>query len=163
MDKKKQLIALALFGLFGVAQAGEKEELLKLRNTTTNLIKELVKQGILTEKVANEMIKKAEADAESQSQLQNNQQAMEAPEPGEVRVPYVPEFVKDEIRKQVRADLRQEVVGDVMEKAKTEKWGTPDALPDWVNRFKLSGDLRLRSQSDYMANDRVGLFIASYL
>lgn len=163
MDKKKQLIALALFGLFGVAQAGEKEELLKLRNTTTNLIKELVKQGILTEKVANEMIKKAEADAESQSQLQNNQQAMEAPEPGEVRVPYVPEFVKDEIRKQVRADLRQEVVGDVMQKAKTEKWGTPDALPDWVNRFKLSGDLRLRSQSDYMANDNVSGFYSDFM
>jgi len=162
MDNRKQLIALALCGLVGAVQAGEKEELLKLRNTTTNLIKELVKQGILTEKVADEMIKKAETDAESQVQQQANQQAMDEPEPGEVRVPYVPEFVKDEIRKQVRSDLREEVVGDVMQKAKNEKWGTPDALPDWVNRFKLSGDLRLRSQSDYMSNDNVSGFYSDF-
>ncbi|MFI3120605.1 MAG: putative porin, partial [Methylococcaceae bacterium] len=106
MDNKKQLIALALCGLVGAAQAGEKEELLKLRNTTTNLIKELVKQGILTDKVANDMIKKAEADAETQAAQQVAQKPADVPEPGEVRVPYVPEFVKDDIRRQVRTELR---------------------------------------------------------
>lgn len=63
MDTTKQLLALAFCSLVSVAQAGEKEELLKLRNTTTNLIKELVKQGVLTDQVADEMIKKAESDA----------------------------------------------------------------------------------------------------
>ena len=162
MDKNKQLIALVLCSLASVAQAGEKEELLKLRNTTTNLIKELVKQGVLTEKVAAEMIKKAESDAEAQAQNQTaaTQTAPDAaPEPGEVRVPYVPDFVKDEIRKQVRTDLREEVVSEVMQKAKNEKWGTPDALPDWVNRFKLSGDLRLRSQNEFMASDNATGFV----
>ncbi len=153
MDNKKQLIALALCGLVGAAQAGEKEELLKLRNTTTNLIKELVKQGILTDKVADEMIKKAEADAESQAAQQVAQKPTDAPEPGEVRVPYVPEFVKDEIRQQVRTELRADVVHDVMQEAKTQKWGVPDALPEWISRFKFSGDLRLRSQNDFMAAD----------
>lgn len=152
MDNKKQLIALALWGLVGVAQAGEKEELLKLRNTTTNLIKELVKQGVLTEKVADEMIKKAEADAQDQSELQGSKKDVTAEE-GEVRVPYVPEFVKDEIRQQVRSELRKDVVSDVMQEAKTQKWGVPDALPEWINRFKISGDLRLRSQNDLYAND----------
>ena len=50
MDYKKPLLALALIFASGMTQAGEKEELLKLRNTTTNLIKQLVKQGILNEK-----------------------------------------------------------------------------------------------------------------
>ncbi|NOU23610.1 MAG: hypothetical protein HOO93_17820 [Methyloglobulus sp.] len=155
MDNKKRLLALTLCSLVGVVQAGEKEELLKLRNTTTNLIKELVKQGVLTEKVAEDMIKKAEVDAESQVHAQSAMpgQAADKPELGEVRVPYVPQFVKDEIRQQVRTELREEVVGDVMQKAKSEKWGIPDALPDWVNRFKISGDLRLRSQNDFMAGD----------
>ncbi len=153
MYKKKQLVALALCGLVSTAQAGEKEELLKLKNTTTNLIKELVKQGVLTEQVADEMIKRAEKDAETQVQQMTAEQKDEDLEPGEVRVPYVPEFIKEEIRQDVRKELREDVVGDVVQKAKKEKWGTPDALPDWVNRFKLSGDLRLRSQNDFYADD----------
>ncbi len=157
MDNRKQLMALALCSMVGVVQAGEKEELLMLRNTTANLINELVKQGILTDKMADDMIKKAEADAEDQSKQQDEQKTAKAldapPEPGEVRVPYVPEFVKDEIRQQVRNELREEVVGDVMQKAKNEKWGIPEALPEWISRFKLSGDLRLRSQNDLMASD----------
>ena len=155
MYHKKPLLALALLCIAGLSQAGEKEELLKLRNTTTSLIKQLVKQGILTDKMATEMLKQAEIDA--------NQQVAEAKviapkekevvPADEVRVQYVPDFVKDEIRQQVRADLKNEVVGDVMQKAKKEKWGLPDALPDWVNRFKLSGDLRIREQSTFMASD----------
>ena len=66
MDHKKPLIALALLCVAGLSQAGEKEELLKLRNTTTSLINQLVKQGILTDKMAAEMIKQAETDANQQ-------------------------------------------------------------------------------------------------
>jgi Putative porin len=142
MDNKNRLLALTLCSLVGVVQAGEKEELLKLRNTTTNLIKELVKQGVLTGKVAEDMIKKAEADAESQVQQQDEQTATtepaaEAPEPGEVRVPYVPQFVKDEIRQQVRTELREEVVGDVMQKAKNEKWGIMILCREIIYRILL--------------------------
>lgn len=164
MGNKKQLIFLALCIMVSSVQAGEKEELLKLRNTTTNLINELVKQGVLSEKVAAEMIKKAEADAEAQASQQAAKDTAtdNAAEPGEVRVAYVPQFVKDEIRQQVRNELREEVVGDVMQKAKTEKWGVPEALPDWINRFKLSGDMRLRSQNDFMASDNAGGFYVNF-
>jgi hypothetical protein len=153
MANKKQLMALALSGLIGAVQAGEKEELLKLRNTTTNLIKQLVKQGVITDKAANEMIKQAEVEAVQQVAESKASGAKEAVPADEVRVAYVPDFVKDEIRQQVRTELREEVVGDVMQKAKNEQWGMPNALPDWIKRFKLSGDIRLRSQHDYMAGD----------
>jgi len=158
MANKRQLIALALSGLIGTVQAGEKEELLKLRNTTTNLIKQLVKQGILTDQAANDMIKQAEADAEQQAAkaaIMTKAAAAEAVPADEVRVAYVPDFVKDEIRQQVRTELREEVVGDVMQKAKQEQWGLPNALPEWTKRFKLSGDIRLRSQNDFMAEDNI--------
>ncbi|MCK9606087.1 MAG: putative porin [Methylomonas sp.] len=154
MIHNKRLLALALSGLVGIAQAGEKEELLKLRNTTTNLIKQLVKQGVITENAAEQMIKQAEADAETQVAVGKAAAATrEAVPADEVRVAYVPDFVKDEIRQQVRSELREEVVGDVMAKAKNEQWGLPNALPEWTKRFKLSGDLRLREQMEFNAAD----------
>ncbi|MGZ8946196.1 MAG: putative porin [Methylococcaceae bacterium] len=160
MDKKKPLLALALLCAAGLTQAGEKEELLKLRNTTTNLIKQLVKQGILTDKTANEMIKQAETDADQQvaeakSAAPKEAASKEVVPADEVRVAYVPDFVKDEIRQQVRSELREEVVSDVMQKAKKEQWGMPNALPEWIKRFKLSGDLRLREQSAFYASDNI--------
>lgn len=156
MNHQKWLLALTISGLVGVAHAGEKDELLKLRNTTTNLIKQLVKQGVITDKMADEMIKQAEADAEQQAAIAKADRAgKEAVPADEVRVAYVPDFVKDEIRQQVRQELREDVASDVMQKAKNEQWGLPNALPDWTKRFKLSGDLRLRSQHDFMAKDNI--------
>lgn len=155
MANKTRLMALALSGVIGSVQAGEKEELLKLRNTTTNLIKQLVKQGILTDKAANEMIKQAEVEAGQQAAAAKAAGEKETVPADEVRVAYVPDFVKDEIRQQVRSELREEVVGDVMQKAKNEQWGLPNALPEWTRKFKLSGDLRLRSQHDYQAPDNI--------
>ncbi len=158
MANKTQLMALALSGLIGVAQAGEKEELLKLRNTTTNLIKQLVKQGVITEQTAAEMIKQAESEAEqqvAQTKAAGHKEASPPAAADEVVVAYVPDFVKDDIRTQVRNELREEVVSDVMQKAKTEQWGLPNALPEWTRRFKLSGDIRLRSQNNFMASDNV--------
>jgi hypothetical protein len=129
MNHQKWLLALTISGLVGVAHAGEKEELLKLRNTTTNLIKQLVKQGVITDKMAAEMIKQAEADAEEQAAIAKSQDAAKVAVPeDEIRVAYVPDFVKDEIRQKVRQELREEVVGDVMQKAKNEQWGMPNAL-----------------------------------
>ena len=153
MDHKKPLLALALLCAAGLTQAGEKEELLKLRNTTTSLIKQLVKQGILTDKTANEMIRQAEADANQQVTEAKAAAPKEAVPADEVRVAYVPDFVKDEIRQQVRSELREEVVSDVMQKAKKEQWGLPNALPEWIKRFKLSGDMRIREQSSFYASD----------
>jgi len=154
MANKTQLIALLLSGLIGTVQAGEKEELLKLRNTTTNLIKQLVKQGVITDQAANEMIKQAEVEAVQQvAEAKATASVKDAVPADEVRVAYVPDFVKDEIRQQVRTDLREEVVGDVMAKAKNEQWGLPNALPEWTKRFKLSGDIRLRDQLQLYPSD----------
>ena len=57
---------------------------------------------------------------------------------------YVPEHVKREIRDQ----LRQEVVGQ----AKKERWGDVNAVPEWVSRFKMEGDIRLREQADFFGD-----------
>jgi hypothetical protein len=169
MNHQKWLLALTISGLVGVAHAGEKDELLKLRNTTTNLIKQLVKQGVITDKMAEEMIKQAEADAEQQAAIAKAEGAAKDAVPAdEVRVAYVPDFVKDEIRQQVRQELREDVTSDVMQKANNEHWGLPNALPDWTRKFKLSGDLRLRSEHNIYPEENIsgpntGLFYPDVL
>ena len=147
--------------------ASEQQELLQLKNTVVNLVDALVKQGVLNPQQAAALIKKAEQDAVRQTAQalasapatavvaaaavaagDTNNVARAADGKQVVRVPYVPEFVKDEMRSQLRAELRQDVLADVADKAKKEKWGTPDALPAWLNTVKLYGDVRVRNQYD---------------
>ncbi|WP_119628140.1 putative porin [Methylocaldum marinum] len=159
-DRKLLAAPLALI-LASTAAAGEKEELLKLKNTTLNLIDILVQQGIIDKSKAEEMIKQAETKAEAEARAEAAKEARVAAtrggpgkgKPGPIRVTYVPDFVKDEIRAEVSKELRDEVVKEVKSQAKTEKWGVPAALPDWVNRFKLSGDFRVRFENQLFADD----------
>lgn len=147
--------ALALTTLCSgpVHAANERAELLELKNTIVNLVDALVAQKVLTAEQAATLKREAAEKAKAQA-AQEPAQVVTAPMPEDapgkkvVRVPYVPQFVKDEIRRDVKAELRKEVAADVAQKAKEEKWGTKDALPDWVNRFQLSGDFRLRYQYD---------------
>jgi len=138
------------------SHAAADTELLELKNTILNLVDELVNQGVITADAAEAMKAKAAIKAREQAA----QQAIAAGETEDippappsqaagapasvVRVPYVPEFIKDEIRAEVREELRQDVTDDVVAVAREEKWGTPDALPDWVSRITLDGDVRIR-------------------
>ena len=142
--------------------ATEQQQLLELKNTVVNLVDALVQQGVLNEEAARNLIKKAETDAAAQAKAQVAA-AEPAPTPGEdvapaqtnkaVRVQYVPEIVKKQIRDEVRAELREDVLTDVAQKAKAERWGTPDALPEWVNRIKISGDARVRNEYNKYGKD----------
>jgi len=160
------LASLLAGSLLSTAHASDREELLTLKNTTLNLIQLLVEQGVLDPKKAKAMIAAAEqkAAAEAKQQLQAEAAAGEEGESKaaktaksaavdkSVRVAYVPDFIKEEIRQQVRSELKDDVVKEVKAHAREEKWGIPAALPDWVNRFKLSGDVRLRGEWDYFAD-----------
>jgi len=64
-----------------------------------------------------------------------------ADEDDSVRVTYVPEVVK--------AQLREEIKNEVMEQAKQEHWAAPRSFPDWVSRFTFYGDFRLRYEGVY--------------
>ncbi len=131
-------LALVLSLIFTLpAQAdSERETLETLRETTHALLDALVQKGILTPEVAQGLIKQAEKKAHDK--VAANPQTETAP--GVIRVPYIPENVKREIREQIR----QEVVAQ----AKTEQWGNVNAVPEWIDRLKWSGDIRLRYQND---------------
>lgn len=172
-DRRSLALLMSCALVSSAAGADEKEELLKLRNTTLNLIDLLVQQGILDKRKAGDMIQQAEKKAaieareearKAQESAAREAKAGAAPSsgqgkpgtdgvaPGTVRVTYVPDFVKEEIRADVRKELKAEVVKEVKAEAKAEKWGIPAALPDWVSRIHPYGDMRLRYEGDFFGD-----------
>ncbi len=155
MYRKLIIALLPMFMLTTTVQAGEKEELIQLRNTTAKLLQLLVKEGVISADRAKELVNEAQKEAAHQV-AEEKAAEMEDPnaaaKPGEVRVQYVPQFVKDQIRQQVRAELREDVSNDVLSKAQQERWGVPGVTPEWTNRIKINGDIRLRAQVDKFAD-----------
>lgn len=121
------------------------------QNVTLNLINRLVQKGVLSQAEAADLIQGAEADAafaKAQAQALADTQAVVMaqgtmppvePDPEEVRVTYIPESVKAEIRDQLRTE--------VFTQAQEQKWAAPNAAPEWTQRFKLFGDIRMRNDS----------------
>jgi hypothetical protein len=46
-----------------------------------------------------------------------------------------------------------------MDQAETEGWATPNALPEWTQRFKLYGDMRARYEADLFDKGNYNGFI----
>ncbi len=107
-------------------------------NVTVNLINRLVEKGILTQAEAGDMIEQAEADAAA---AQTAQAAADiaalppAPDPEDMRVTYIPEVVKN--------DMRDEIKQELMAQAREEKWSEKRS-PEWTDRFRPFGDFRGR-------------------
>ncbi len=198
------LVALSLVATLWTTgtRADDVDDLRNLRDTTTNLIELLVKQGVLTREKADDIILQAHQQAVDQGPADTAAPAVAppstpatsasataatsvpAPEPtpapassvpapaavsvpaaaappaevpptvsaappsaaeGVVRVPYVPEMVKQQIRDEIKKE--------VLAQAKEERWGDPGALPEWLNRISWSGDLRLRGETDLFPTD----------
>lgn len=67
-----------------------------------------------------------------------------------VRVPYISESLKA----QLRADIRN----DVLAVAREERWADPRLLPDWVRSLSLHGDLRVRGQYEHLPKTNLPAF-----
>lgn len=132
------LLSVALLTQSPLTRANERESVEALKETTLNLIDALVEQGIFTREKADAMVKAAQAKA-VKSLASDKARLASAP----VRVQYVPESVKQEIREQ----LRQEIISQ----AKNERWAEPNAVPAWVDRIKWEGDVRVRYQDESFA------------
>jgi hypothetical protein len=121
----------------------------------------LIQQGVVDEKRVNDVVRKAKDKTRSQYNSaveavpRSQADVKPAQEGSVVRVPYVPQYIQDDIRDKVRNDLREQVVDDVMNKAKQERWGVPGTAPDWTQRIKFSGDARVRAESIMFPSDNV--------
>jgi hypothetical protein len=112
-------------------------------NAMVNLIRLLVQQGTITQANGDALLAQAEADA---GKARATSGELPPAAPGTIRVPYVPETVRNQIRDEIKAE--------VMKQAAFEGWAVPDkAAPDWVSKVRLSADIRVRSQSDLFSQD----------
>jgi hypothetical protein len=124
-----------------------------------NLIHLLVKQKVITQSSADALLKEAEHEA-AQAKAASAAPAgaavpipaerPEAPPPaaGTLRVPYVPQIVKNQIRDEVKAE--------VIKEAKAENWAQPNAMPAWLKRFNWYGLMRMRDESDFYGANNIG-------
>ena len=126
----------------------------------------LVKNKVITKEQSDELIKEAQADSAATMTVAQTSGAIafaELKKSGEiappppadadaVRVTYIPEVVKKQIRDELRADIKQQ--------AKDEKWASATKIPDWVTKFRVKGDLRLRGEGVFYpsGNDNTGAF-----
>ena len=145
-------VSLAISTLSQFANADERESLEQLKATTTNLIDLLVQEGVLPKDKAAAMVKKASIDAAQQVKQAKAKEAAAGDSSAQVatpvdeksvRVQYVPEHVKKE--------MRAEIEKDVMTKL-NYKAGTRLGLPNWLDRIAFNGDMRLRFENDSFAS-----------
>ena len=139
-------IAVLMLGAANSAQAGERESLEQLRSTTTNLVNLLVQEGVLSKDKAGALLKQAEQDAQIAKEIDATTTPVSTVDSVDaaidqkmVRVQYVPEIVK----KQMKEEIKDEVMTTLNYKA-----GERLGMPEWIDRLKWEGSLRLRAESD---------------
>ncbi len=143
------------------------------QSVTVNLINALVKRGILEKAEAQEMIRMAEAEAEvarAQSQAEmfaiaqiaaneaaaqqsQIEQAISAPTEDDVRVTYIPEPVRTQIKEDIKVEL-------INESRRGAFASINPIIPAWVPMLKPFGDLRVRFEGITYptGNDVTGAF-----
>ena len=147
MTHKRKLIsiAVALAALMPAAHASERESLESLRQTTLSLIQVLVENGVIKREQADAML----AEAKQRAAESTARAEAQAPAENVVRVPYIPQVVRD----QIRDEIKQEVLAE----AKEDRWAAPNAIPSWLSRIQWEGDIRVRYQADRFADDNTAL------
>jgi hypothetical protein len=118
----------------------ERSELEQLRATTQALIQALVEQGLISRERADALVRQATVKAAPPAAAAA---AASAPQWGQapaVRVPYIPETLK--------AQIKEDIKNDVLLTAREEGWADSRRIPTWLRGFTLEGDIRVRAQGD---------------
>ncbi len=120
------------------------------QNATVNLIRLLVKSGVITHEAAVDLIRQAEREAlvaqnqtrsvvAAAEQIKAAAQAEIEANDSDIRVTYVPEHVRQEIATEVRNEISAQ--------ARAERWGGASNEAFWTSRIRPFADFRLRYNS----------------
>lgn len=137
-------LTLALLVAGGAAQADERAELEQLRATTHALIQALVDSGLISPEKAQALVQQAQRARPAEAAAAG---PAATPARNVVRIPYVSETAKAEMREQIKQE--------VLAQARSERWGEPGALPGWLSRIGLEGDVRVRLQREFFSKDNI--------
>ena len=159
---KHWALALAIGGALAAGPAGAQSTADgESGPVTEQLIRALVANKALTRVQAENLIKTLRqqqaaapaATATASASPDAGDGAASAPgnNAGDVRVIYVPEKQKQQ--------MREEIKKDVLAQAEKENWAQPSALPEWTKRFHFFGDFRLRGQADIFDESNAAGFI----
>ena len=150
------LLLCGLLAITNTVQAADTAVAEQAHLSTQDILDILISEKVISQQRAEEILQSLAAKKSGQ-QITTQKKSLpeeETPlQPNVVRIPYVPTFVRDQIRDEVRVGLHDEVVNDVFTQARNELWGVPGAMPEWTTRLKFSGDFRLRYQGDFFADD----------
>jgi hypothetical protein len=140
--------------VFSYAQ--EREDLEKLRATVLALVETLVKNGLLSSEQADAMMKDAQNRA--------NTRLTHLPPPATnadgkkvVRVPYIPESVRTQMREEIKAEVLAQTKTEVIAETKLAQsslWGSGSAL-------HFEGDLRLREEMVRLDKSNTGSVVTN--
>jgi hypothetical protein len=132
-------------------------------DSATTLANLLVKRGVISRKDAEAFIRQSHDEAArpqaSPHAAAGVPQAVAAatvstapPDDGAMHVTYVPETVRQQMKKEIRQEVLQE--------ARDEHWAAPDTMPVWAQHIHLFGDIRARYEGDIFpsGNDNTGAF-----
>ncbi|MDD4914167.1 MAG: putative porin [Methylococcales bacterium] len=182
----KSILLLLASSSLAIPAAEQGEEIIQVKKSTfVNLVDLLVKRGVINQQEGSGLVSAAEQEAadmatdrNAQSGPANAQQGQAADREQQAaggagmpkaagkaskHVSYVPEFVKKEMRDDIRAELKSEVVKEVKQDAKTEGWGVPAAMPEWVSALHPTFDMRVRFQDNFFGSgNQSGLGIGPY-
>lgn len=146
------------------AQGAEREELERLRSALDEVVRSLAERGNLPRQEAERLLRLTAPKATARPAAvaapvsgPGVRAEIEAPRTGAaaaaappvsreaVRVPFVPESTKRELREEIKAE--------VLAQARAERWGDPGTLPEWLDWLRFEGDLRVRAQADRYGAD----------
>jgi hypothetical protein len=146
---------------FGAAAADAQTDSGPSQSAMVNLIHLLVKQKVITQQSGDALLQEAEHEAAQARAAKASAPSaavpvpipaerpdVAPPAPGVVRVPYVPQIVRNQIRDEVKAE--------VIKEAKAENWAQPNAMPAWLKRFTWLGDFRFRDEFDLYGKNNIG-------
>jgi hypothetical protein len=155
MRRRALCLAVSLL-LGGTSAVGMAQDAAPSPNATVNLIRLMVKKGLISQSDADGLVAQADAEAKLAQRAQADASKVvattaEGAQPGDVRVTYVPQSVRNEIRDQVK----QQVVAQALD----EHWAQPNALPGWLSRISWYGDIRVRDESWYYSRSNYPAFI----
>ena len=162
MNRTSKTLSILLLGsLTSFTRADSGEEILQVKKSTfVNLVDLLVQRGVINQTEGSGLMTAAEQEAAENAKDTALDQALQeanGKKPSKIKhVGYVPEFVKKEIRDEVRAELKDEVIAGVKQDAKHEGWGIPGALPEWVAAIHPSFDMRIRFADEFYGKENEG-------
>lgn len=116
---------------------------------TEALIELLKAKGLISDEEAAALLQRARQEAsEPPAAAQSPQTITISPADKEQLTNGVAKQIQNDVQDQVKAALKEAVIAD----AKQNKW-----LPDWVQRIRIGGDMRLRYQGEFFSANNAAM------